>query len=124
NGSTTAHGPGRSSAPRSQVTSSRPVNRRPPTTARSAGVPIEAEPTMRPSDLFAQCHTRVWHCANKSGEHAGMDFELTPEQDAFRKVVRDFAESEIAPHAEDWDRDHVFPVDTVLAMGRLGLFGL
>src|SRR5437868_1438178 len=53
-----------------------------------------------------------------------MDFELTPEQEAFRKVVRDFAEAEIAPHAEAWDRDHVFPVDTVLAMGRLGLFGL
>ena len=38
--------------------------------------------------------------------------------------MRDFAESEIAPHAEAWDRDHVFPVDTVLAMGKLGLFGL
>ncbi|HZQ26819.1 MAG TPA: acyl-CoA dehydrogenase family protein [Acidimicrobiales bacterium] len=53
-----------------------------------------------------------------------MDFDLSPEQDAFRKVVRDFAESEIAPHAEAWDRDHTFPVDTVLAMGELGLFGL
>jgi short-chain 2-methylacyl-CoA dehydrogenase len=53
-----------------------------------------------------------------------MEFELAPEQEAFRKVVRDFAESEIAPHAEEWDRDHTFPVDTVLAMGELGLFGL
>jgi short-chain 2-methylacyl-CoA dehydrogenase len=50
--------------------------------------------------------------------------ELTAEQEAFRKVVREFAESEIAPHAEQWDRDHHFPVDTVLAMGALGLFGL
>jgi butyryl-CoA dehydrogenase len=53
-----------------------------------------------------------------------MDFDLSPEQEAFRKVVRDFADAEIAPHAEAWDRDHVFPVDTVLAMGELGLFGL
>jgi short/branched chain acyl-CoA dehydrogenase len=53
-----------------------------------------------------------------------MDFELSPEQQAFRKVVRDFAEAEIAPHAEAWDRDHVFPVETVQAMGELGLFGL
>jgi len=53
-----------------------------------------------------------------------MNFDLTPEQDAFRNVVRDFADNEIAPHADAWDRDHVFPVDTVLAMGRLGLFGL
>ena len=53
-----------------------------------------------------------------------MDFELDDEQEAFRKVVRDFAESEIAPHAEEWDRDHVFPLDAVRAMGELGLFGL
>ena len=53
-----------------------------------------------------------------------MYVEFSDEQDAFRKVVRDFAEAEIAPHAEEWDRDHVFPVDTVRAMGDLGLFGL
>ncbi len=50
--------------------------------------------------------------------------DLSDEQEAFRKVVRDFAEAEIAPHAEAWDRDHTFPVDTVRAMGELGLFGL
>ncbi|GAC1542938.1 MAG: acyl-CoA dehydrogenase family protein [Acidimicrobiales bacterium] len=53
-----------------------------------------------------------------------MDFELSTEQDAFRKVVRDFADAEIAPHAERWDAEHTFPVETVLAMGELGLFGL
>ena len=53
-----------------------------------------------------------------------MDFDLTDEQEAFRKVVRNFAETEIGPHAEAWDRDHTFPVDVVLAMGELGLFGL
>ena len=53
-----------------------------------------------------------------------MDFEFSDEQEQFRKVVRDFADAEIAPHAEAWDRDHFFPVDTVRAMGDLGLFGL
>jgi short-chain 2-methylacyl-CoA dehydrogenase len=53
-----------------------------------------------------------------------VDNELTPEQIQFRGVVREFAEAEIAPYAADWDRDHTFPVETVLAMGRLGLFGL
>jgi len=53
-----------------------------------------------------------------------VDFELSPEQVQFRNVVREFAEAEIAPHAADWDRDHCFPVETVLAMGKLGLFGL
>jgi|SRR5690242_14704309 short-chain 2-methylacyl-CoA dehydrogenase len=53
-----------------------------------------------------------------------MHFELSDEQEAFRTVVREFAEAEIAPHAADWDRDHTFPVDVVRAMGELGLFGL
>jgi short-chain 2-methylacyl-CoA dehydrogenase len=53
-----------------------------------------------------------------------MDLDLSDEQESFRRVVREFAEAEIAPYAEEWDRTHTFPVDTVLAMGRLGLFGL
>ena len=53
-----------------------------------------------------------------------MDFDLSSEQESFRKVVKDFAEAEIGPHAERWDAEHTFPVDTVLAMGELGLFGL
>jgi butyryl-CoA dehydrogenase len=50
--------------------------------------------------------------------------EFTDEQEALRKVVRDFAEGEIAPHAEHWDAEHRFPTDVVLAMGELGLFGI
>ncbi|HEU5267276.1 MAG TPA: acyl-CoA dehydrogenase family protein [Jatrophihabitans sp.] len=53
-----------------------------------------------------------------------MTFELSHEHEAFRKVVRDFAEREIAPHVREWDRDHHFPVHVVQAMGELGLFGL
>ncbi len=50
--------------------------------------------------------------------------ELTDEQEALRAMVRDFAQREIAPHAERWDREHLFPVDVVRAMGDLGLFGI
>ncbi len=53
-----------------------------------------------------------------------MTFALSDEHEAFRKVVREFAEAEIAPHAEGWDRDHVFPFDVVHKMGDLGLMGL
>jgi butyryl-CoA dehydrogenase len=53
-----------------------------------------------------------------------MDFDLSPEHEAFRKVVRDFADSEIGPYAAQWDEDHTFPLETVKAMGDLGLFGL
>ena len=50
--------------------------------------------------------------------------QLTPEQEEFRSVVRDFAQRRIAPHAETWDREHTFPTDVVREMGDLGLFGL
>ena len=53
-----------------------------------------------------------------------MTFALSADHEAFRRVVREFAEAEIAPHAAEWDRDHVFPVDVVLKMGSLGLMGL
>ncbi|NQV06168.1 acyl-CoA dehydrogenase family protein, partial [bacterium] len=53
-----------------------------------------------------------------------MDFDLSPEHTAFRKVVREFSEAEIAPHAAGWDRTHTFPTGVVLKMGDLGLFGL
>ena len=53
-----------------------------------------------------------------------MDFEFSEEHRAFRKVVRTFAETEIAPHAEEWDRTHEFPTNTVRKMGDLGIFGL
>ena len=53
-----------------------------------------------------------------------MSFELSPEHEDFRQVVREFAEAEIAPYAADWDKRHHFPVDVVHKMGQLGLFGL
>src|SRR6188472_4517901 len=53
-----------------------------------------------------------------------MTYELSREHEEFRRVVREFAESEIAPHAARWDRDHHFPTDVVQQMGKLGLMGL
>jgi short-chain 2-methylacyl-CoA dehydrogenase len=51
-------------------------------------------------------------------------FELSQEHEDFRKVVRDFAEKEVAPHIAEWDREAHFPTDLVPKMGELGLFGL
>src|SRR3954471_19839022 len=53
-----------------------------------------------------------------------MSFELTPEHEAFRRSIRDFAEKEIAPNVDAWDKAHHFPVDLVRTMGKLGLMGL
>jgi len=53
-----------------------------------------------------------------------MQFDLTPEQDDFRRVVADFAAKVIAPRAAEMDATGEFPVDLVHEMGDLGLFGL
>jgi alkylation response protein AidB-like acyl-CoA dehydrogenase len=53
-----------------------------------------------------------------------MSFELSEEHEDFRRVVREFAEAEVAPHAAEWDAEHRFPVELVPRMGDLGLFGL
>ncbi len=53
-----------------------------------------------------------------------MSFELTPEHEAFRRSMREFAEAEIGPRVAEWDRAHHFPVEVVHRMGDLGLFGL
>ncbi len=53
-----------------------------------------------------------------------MLFELSAEHEEFRRVVRDFAETEVAPYVADWDRARYFPTEVVAKMGELGLFGL
>src|SRR5947208_11394179 len=53
-----------------------------------------------------------------------MTFELSREHEDFRRVVREFALAEVAPHVAEWDEQHRFPVELVPRMGELGLFGL
>src|SRR3954467_3243303 len=49
---------------------------------------------------------------------------FTSEQIAIRDMTRDFVRREIAPFAAQWDRDETVPLDTVLRLGKLGLFGV
>ncbi|HVM33778.1 MAG TPA: acyl-CoA dehydrogenase family protein [Actinomycetota bacterium] len=53
-----------------------------------------------------------------------MDFDLSPEQQEFSKVVRGFVDDVIRPNAERWDHEHELPMDAVEEMANLGLFGL
>ena len=53
-----------------------------------------------------------------------MEFDLSQEQESFRKVVREFAETEIRPYASQWDEKNIFPLQVVKEMGKMGLFGL
>jgi butyryl-CoA dehydrogenase len=63
-------------------------------------------------------------CSAPRSEVSAMSFALSAEHEAFRKVVRDFAENEIGPHIERWEQAGGLPAEAVLAMGELGLFGL
>ena len=53
-----------------------------------------------------------------------MDFALTDEQREIQALARDVADTEIAPHASDWDRDHRFPRELFAKLGQLGLMGV
>ena len=52
-----------------------------------------------------------------------MDFQLNDEQLHLKKTVREFAESEIAPHVMEWDEASQFPLSTIKELGKLGLLG-
>jgi isovaleryl-CoA dehydrogenase len=52
------------------------------------------------------------------------NFDLGETADAIRETVRDFAQTEIAPRAEEIDRTNQFPRDLWEPMGALGLHGI
>jgi len=53
-----------------------------------------------------------------------MDFELTEIQQMIRETVRDFAEREIKPIAQELDEKAEFSIEITRKMGELGLFGM
>jgi len=52
-----------------------------------------------------------------------LDFQLSEEQLQLKKMVRDFAEREIAPNVMKWDEPGEFPLATIKELGKLGLLG-
>ena len=50
--------------------------------------------------------------------------DLTDEQQAITEMVRQFADNEIIPHAEEYDHEDKFPEPIVEQMKELGLFGV
>ena len=53
-----------------------------------------------------------------------MDYELTDEQQLLRQTVREFAQTRVAPVAEELDRESRFPYELVAEMAELGLMGI
>jgi short-chain 2-methylacyl-CoA dehydrogenase len=54
----------------------------------------------------------------------GVRFDLDDETELLRRTVREFAEGEIAPVAEELDRTKSFPYRIVAEMGELGWMGI
>jgi len=53
-----------------------------------------------------------------------MDFTFSPEHQALRRLVREFAETEVAPLAAEIDRQHRVPRETLRKLGEIGLLGV
>jgi short/branched chain acyl-CoA dehydrogenase len=53
-----------------------------------------------------------------------VDFDLSPHHELIRRTVREFAEGEVAPVAEELDRTKSFPYEIVAKLGALGLMGI
>ncbi len=53
-----------------------------------------------------------------------MDFDLSPDHELIRRTVREFAEGEVAPVAEELDRCKAFPYEIVAKLGKLNLMGI
>src|SRR3954454_4103644 len=53
-----------------------------------------------------------------------MNFDLSDDHRLIQRTVRDFADHEVAPVAEELDRTKAFPYEIVRKMGGLGLMGI
>jgi short/branched chain acyl-CoA dehydrogenase len=53
-----------------------------------------------------------------------MDFALDDQTELLQRTVREFAQAEVAPAAEELDRTHSFPYEIVTKMASLGWMGI
>ncbi|MBW2975687.1 acyl-CoA dehydrogenase [Candidatus Woesearchaeota archaeon] len=53
-----------------------------------------------------------------------MNFDFTPEQLAIKKMITEFADSEIKPYAEESDKEEKFPEEQIRKLAELGVMGM
>jgi alkylation response protein AidB-like acyl-CoA dehydrogenase len=51
------------------------------------------------------------------------DFDLTDEQRQVRSVVKEFAEKEILPYVEEYEREEKYPLELIAKLAPMGLMG-
>ncbi len=53
-----------------------------------------------------------------------MDFTFSPQHNALRRMIREFAETEVAPISAELDREHRVPHEIMRQLGKMGLLGV
>ena len=53
-----------------------------------------------------------------------LDFSFSPEHEAWRSHVRDFARRELQPHSRRWDEEGHLPRDAIRKMAAVGILGV
>src|SRR5438552_4821935 len=53
-----------------------------------------------------------------------MEFNYSEELLEIKRIVRDFAESEIRSHVHEWDEKQIFPQDVLKKLADLGFMGV
>jgi len=58
------------------------------------------------------------------GDIQAMDFSFTRAQELARDIARSFAQTELAPYAQEWDEQARFPAEAIAKLGPLGFMGM
>src|SRR3989442_15202837 len=53
-----------------------------------------------------------------------MEGSFTPEDELFRRTLREYAEKELAPHALEWDEAGIFPREVFRGLAEMGALGI
>jgi butyryl-CoA dehydrogenase len=53
-----------------------------------------------------------------------MEFSYSKEQELVKKMLKAFAEKEIAPYCEEWDEKAEYPAESIAKLGKLGVMGM
>jgi butyryl-CoA dehydrogenase len=60
----------------------------------------------------------------KKEKEEHMEFGYSKEQQLVKRMLKEFAEREIAPYCEEWDEGAIYPEESIKKLGELGLMGM